>query len=149
MRRIAVVLTISLFSVMAHAQSNIPAASFEAKFGPAQNEVTAGIRDRSKVEFWGLQRTGTKVVYSTFIQSGGLCNLPKGTKFTGEFDESTNTVKGSTEPRSDCQVELILHFDEKGLSGGSWSLDGARLRRYYGGAVLPVVKGQADAAQSK
>ena len=149
MRHIAVVLAISLFSVMAHAQSNIPAASFEAKFGPAQNEVTPGIRDRSKVEFWSLQRTGTKVVYSTLIQSGGLCNLPKGTKFTGEFDELTKTVKGSTEPRSDCQVELTLHFDEKGLSGGTWSLGGARLRSYYGGAVLPLVEAQADPAQSK
>lgn len=149
MRHIAVVLAIFLFSVMAHAQSTIPATSFEAKFGPAQNEVTVGIRDRSKVEFWGLQRTGTKVVWSTLIQSGGQCNLPKGTKFIGEFDESTNTVKGSTELRADCQVELTLHFDEKGLSGGTWSLGGARLRSYSGGAVLPVAKVDASSGQSK
>lgn len=149
MRHVTVALAVFLFDAMAYAQSNVPPASFEAKFGPAQNEVTPGIRERSKLEFWGLQRTGTKVVYSTLIQSGGQCNLPKGTKFTGEFDEATRTVKGSTELRSDCQVELTLHFDEKGLSGGTWSLGGARLRSYYGGAVLPVVKAEAGAGQLK
>ena len=149
MRYFIIALAVLLFDVVAYAQSNVPASSFEAKFGPAQKEVTPGIRERSKVEFWGLQRTGTKVVYNTLIQSGGQCNLPKGTKFTGEFDEATRTVKGSTEPRSDCQVELTLHFDEKGLSGGTWSLGGARLRSYYGGAVLPIVKAEADAGKIK
>ena len=149
MRNVMIFVVVTVFNVAAHAQVDIPPASFEAKFGPAQNEVTLGIRDRSKVEFWGLQRTGTKVVYSTLSQSGGQCNLPKGTKFTGDFDESTKTVKGSTELRSDCQVELTLHFDDKGLSGGMWSLGGARLRSYYGGAVLPVAKAEAGAAQPK
>jgi hypothetical protein len=137
-----------LCSGAGHAES-IPADSFEAKLGPAQNEVNTGLRDNSEVAFWGLQRSGTKVVYSTLIRSGGRCNLPKGTKFIGEFDEATNTVKGSTELRTDCPVDFTLCFGEGGLSGGTWSLGGARLRSYSGGQVLPVKKPETNSAQPK